>query len=220
MAFERMLERWRQRHLKREYRETVRRWYADGGDQRFRFDYPLDHDALVLDLGGYEGQWASDLYARHPCRILVFEPVKRYADAIAARFAANADIEVCPFALGARARNELISVCGASSSAYKHRAETEIVRFVDVAQWFNENAIDSVRLMKVNIEGGEYELLERMIEAHLLRRIDNLQVQFHYFATNAEARMARIQSALESTHCATYRYRFVWENWERKLDVD
>jgi FkbM family methyltransferase len=220
VALERFRDRWRQRHLKREYRETVRRWYADGGDSRFRFDYTLAPDALVLDLGGYEGQWASDLYARHRCRIAVFEPVKQYADAIAARFADNADIEVHAFALGARARNEAISVCGASSSAYKRKAETEIVRFVDVAQWFESNAIDSVALMKVNIEGGEYELLERMMEADLLRRIANLQVQFHYFATDAETRMARIQGGLESTHRPTYQYRFVWENWQRKPGVE
>lgn len=215
-----MAARWRLRHYRRDYRATVERWYADGGDARYRFDYPLDHASLVLDLGGYEGQWADDLYARHPCRIQIFEPVERFADAISERFRTNADITVHRFALGARNRDEPISVCGASSSAYKRRADTETIRYVDVQDWFETNAIDSVQLMKINIEGGEYELLERMIETNLTRRVDNLQVQFHYFATDAAARMERIQSALETTHRPTYQYRFVWENWQRKVVVE
>ena len=75
----------RRRRHRREYRRTVAQYYADGGDIRFRFDYELAPDSLVLDLGGYEGQWASDLYARQRCRIDVFEPVARFAAAIGAR---------------------------------------------------------------------------------------------------------------------------------------
>jgi FkbM family methyltransferase len=220
MLLERMAERWRHRHLKRDYRAMVRRWYADGGDARFRFDYLLAPSSLVLDLGGYEGQWASDLYARHRCRICVFEPVKRFADAIEMRFIDNPDITTFAFALGGRSRNETISVCGASSSAYKRKADKETVRFVDVKQWFEEHAVDSVQLMKINIEGGEYELLERMIETDLIRRVSNLQVQFHYFAADAQIRMERIQDALRATHKPTYQYPFVWENWERKTVID
>ena len=77
----------RRRRHKREYRRTVAQFYADGGDTRLRFDYDLTPDSHVLDLGGYEGQWASDLYARRRCRIDVFEPVTRFAAAIARELA-------------------------------------------------------------------------------------------------------------------------------------
>ena len=208
----------RRRQHRREYRRTVAQWYADGGDLRFRFDYELTPDSLVLDLGGYEGQWASDLYARQRCRIKVFEPVPEFAAAIRERFRRNPDIEVFAFALGATPRRETISLGGASSSAYKSKAQKAEIEYVDVEQWFSTHGVDSVRLMKINIEGGEYELLERMIERGLTRRVQDIQVQFHNFSVDSAARMAAIQAALEATHVPTYRYRFVWENWRRRTD--
>lgn len=194
----------------------VGRWYADGGDYRFRYDYPLNNQSLALDLGGYQGQWASDLYARYRCRIKVFEPVSRFADDIAKRFRCNDDIEVLRFGLGATSRDETIHVCGASSSLYKKKADSETIRIVDVAQWFDDNAVRAVQLMKINIEGGEYELLERMLEAGLVGSVDDIQVQFHNIAADSSRRMEAIQRGLAATHELSYQYRFVWENWKRR----
>jgi FkbM family methyltransferase len=211
------LRNWRRKRAnRRAYREMVQRYYADGGDVRFRFDYALEPDSVVLDLGGYEGDWAGDLHGRQRCRIHVFEPVQRFASAIRERFRDNPDIEVHALALGNGERTETIHIRGASSSLYKGRAEAEEIRFIDVADWFAASGIDEVALMKINIEGGEYELLERMIEAGLIPRVRDIQVQFHNFAPDAPERMAAIQQALALTHEPTYQYRFVWENWRRR----
>jgi hypothetical protein len=72
--------------------------------------------------------------------------------------------------------------------------------------------------MKINIEGGEFELLERLIETGLIATIENLQVQFHNFEVGAPKRMAELQAALGRTHTPTYQYEFVWENWARRTD--
>lgn len=39
--------------------------------------------------------------------------------------------------------------------------------------------IDDIGLMKINIEGGEYELLERMIELGIINKVKDIQIQFH-----------------------------------------
>jgi FkbM family methyltransferase len=213
MDFERIVWRWKTRRQRHEYRRTVKRWYADGGDDRFRFDYDLDRDSLVLDLGGFEGQWASDVYARFRCRVIVFEPVPAFAARIADRFRRNDDIEVHACGLGATTRKETIHLHGAGTSTYRRDAATVEARIVDVAAWFAEHEIASVKLMKVNIEGGEFELLERLLETGLAPRIEDLQVQFHYVSPQSPARMRAIQRKLAATHAPTYQYPFVWENW-------
>ena len=38
-----------------------------------------------------------------------------------------------------------------------------------------------IDLLKINIEGGEYEVLENLIENDLIKNIDNIQIQFHDF---------------------------------------
>jgi FkbM family methyltransferase len=193
----------------------VARWNADGGDARFRFDYPLTPDSLVLDLGGYEGQWASDLYSRYRCRIEVFEPVESFAAAIRARFAHNDDIAVHTCGLGASTRTDTIYLRGAGTSLHRRGTRAEQVRIVDVDAWLAERGIARIHLMKINIEGGEYELLERLIETGRIADIDDIQVQFHDVAPDSAARMERLRANMRATHTPTYQYRFVWENWRR-----
>jgi hypothetical protein len=67
--------------------------------------------------------------------------------------------------------------------------------------------------MKINIEGGEYDLLDHLIETGWIRRIRDVQIQFHDFVSGATQRMHHIQAALKNTHHTTYQYPFVWENW-------
>ncbi|MGH8224458.1 MAG: FkbM family methyltransferase [Woeseiaceae bacterium] len=203
---------------RREHRRHVQQWWADGGDDRFRFDYDLGPDSLVLGLGGYEGQWASDIYGRYRCRVRIFEPVSRYADNIRRRFARNGDIEVFPFGLGKSTRSETLYIRGAGSSIYGKKAEAEEIRIVDVADWFAAQQPGRVDLMKINIEGGEFELLERMLDTGLTKRVRDIQVQFHNISFGAERRMERIKSRLAETHVPAYQYKFVWENWTRKDD--
>ena len=69
--------------------------------------------------------------------------------------------------------------------------------------------------MKINIEGGEYELLDRLLDTGLINIIDNLQVQFHDHVDGAIGRMQRIQSRLGTKFNLTYQVPFVWENWHR-----
>lgn len=78
------------------------------------------------------------------------------------------------------------------------------------------NNIKHIDLIKINIEGGEYDLLEHLLDANFVEQIENLQIQFHDFVENASARMKKIQNRLEKTHYLTYHYPFVWDNWTLK----
>lgn len=211
-----MFERLRYRKQRRAYRQMLAKWNADGGDDRFRYEYDLSPDSVVLDVGGYQGQWALEFYRRHRCRIHIFEPVAEYADTISEHVSDKPDLRIHTFALGAGARQETMSVAGAGSSAHRTRRSSVEVEFRDVQEWFATNSINDVALMKINIEGGEYELLERMLDSGIVRQVIAFQIQFHYFVKNAEERMAKIQDGLSLTHSLTWQYRFIWENWERK----
>ena len=219
MNFEELANRLNKKLYRRKHRKMIKRWRDDGGDCRFRYSYPLDQRSFVIDLGGYRGQWTSALYSRYRCRISVFEPVRRFAEALDEKFKQNEDIEVSRFGLGAVSKSETIYIHGAGSSTYRKQTEAEEIRIVDVKQWFDENSVASVALLKINIEGGEYDLLDRLIQTRLIESIENIQVQFHNFTVDATRRMEHIQKGLERTHTPTYQYKFVWENWARNGDA-
>ena len=195
------------------HQRTLRKWYADGGDRTMRFNYDLGPSSLVLDLGGYEGQWASDIFSMYCCKIVVFEPIHEFAESIRERFKRNPKISVLPFGAGKESHKALISLCKNGSSVFRASNKRQEIEIVDIADWIRRNDISTIHLMKLNIEGGEYETLERLIDTDLIRIIENIQVQFHEIAANSSARMQQIQERLKITHTPTYQYRFVWENW-------
>ena len=179
MFIEKIIGRLRVAMFPTDQDRELKRWWADGGDEGLRYDYDLKSDSLVIDLGGYKGQWASDIYSRYNCRVLVFEPVKSFAENIERKFIHNQKIEVFCLALGKSRRQEIIALSADGSSVYRDASDKETIRFEDVAEFFAEHNIDDIGLMKVNIEGGEYELMPRLFESGLVKRIKHIQIQFH-----------------------------------------
>ncbi len=61
-------------------------WFRDNGDKTLRLNYDLNQNSVVIDLGGYEGQWSSDLFSKYCCNIYIFEPYQEYVSKIKDRF--------------------------------------------------------------------------------------------------------------------------------------
>jgi len=195
-----------------------KKWFDDQGDKTHRVNYPLTRDSVVVDLGGYEGQWACDIYCKYGSRIFVFEPAKKYYDGIVSRFAFNPAIKVYLFGLAASDSQEKLFMQNDSSSIFNQKSvgQHEIIELKEAASFLDQLGLDQVDLMKINIEGGEYDLLNHLIESGWIRKIKNVQVQFHDFVPDAKRRMKSIQEKLIATHELTYQYWFVWENWRLK----
>jgi len=213
--FERVLLKLRAMVLPTERDKVIAQWRADKGDEVLRVEYDLGNDSVVCDLGGYKGQWSSDIYSRYNCRIFVFEPVIGFAKNIKERFEKNPNIKVFPFALGASKRIETISLCDDASSFMRKGNSTTTIQVEDIAEILSVVLSNECDLMKINIEGAEYEVMQRLIETDWIKKIKNIQIQFHDVGPDSEQRMKSIWQELEKTHKITYQYKFVWENWQR-----
>ena len=185
------------------------------GDQTLRLNYDLNEDSVVFDLGGYQGAWSDAIFERYHCKIHIFEPATIYADLIANRFANNGNIILHRFGLADSNRRCQLAVLGDASSIFHQTEQMIEINLVKASHFFEEYQIRAVDLMKINIEGSEYELLEHLLESNLVSRIIDIQVQFHDIFPTAEKRMKAIQTKLKKTHNLTYQYKFVWENWRR-----
>lgn len=195
----------------------IARWYADDAEDRLRLDYPLNSDSIVVDLGGYEGRWTSDIVARFGCRVHVFEPVHRFAKKLRWRFEHNPLVTVHECGLAGKDEKATIFM-GADGTSIFRRASGESITIDlrEAAAYLSAQAIDRIDLVKINIEGGEYDLLDHLIASGWIAKIRDVQVQFHDFVPDAEHRMAGIKEKLSRTHELTYEYPFVWENWRLK----
>ena len=77
-------------------------------------------------------------------------------------------------------------------------------------------ALSDVAVIKMNIEGGEYDLLPAMIDSGFMQHVDTLMVQFHKYGPDDVARRDAIRAGLSRTHVCEWVYPFVWEQWARK----
>ena len=191
-------------------------WRRDRGEEmRYRFAN-LSADSVVLDLGGFRGGWAQQIFDRYGCFLHVFEPHPGFAADLTTRFADNPKITVHAVALAAADGWFELSDLGDASSAFRQSGATVRCRAVEAAAYLREQEIDQIAAMKINIEGGEFELLPHLVEAGLMPAIDVVQVQFHRLAEDSPARRDAIGAQLSTTHRRSWCYPFVWEEWVRQ----
>lgn len=198
------------------YESGLRLWYADPTNDDLRYNYKLGTKDTVLDLGGYRGEWTDRIVSRYGSAAHVFEPVPSYYESIALRFESNPKVQAHCCGLAGAEGTIALSLEEDASSAWKQSSELVEGQLQSVERFFAETDLSEIALCKINIEGGEYELLECLLDTGLIDRFRNLQIQFHTFVPDAEARMAAIQDRLQATHKMTYHFPFVWENWQRR----
>jgi FkbM family methyltransferase len=203
---------------------VYQKWRAvagGGGDNTLRLDYPLNPGDRVLDVGGYLGDFAHEILVRHDVGINVFEPVASFANHLRVRFAEEKRVSVHEFGLAGATRSEQIAIASESSSILRDfaTAATQSIRLV-AAKEFLDGLDGDIALLKINIEGCEYELLEHLLDENLFARVRYLQVQFHDFVPGARDRRRQLRERLARTHREQWNYPFIWESWERKGSHD
>lgn len=197
--------------------QRVVSWFADKGDETLRLDYDLDENSIVFDIGGYKGEFARDIYCKYNSNIYIFEPIKDFFEISKKRFINNKKVHNYNFGLANKSFDAEINLSDNASSIFNVEGEKTTIRLESIVTFMKDNKIETVDLIKINIEGGEYDLLDELIAINWLHKFKNIQVQFHDFVIeNPRERMEKIQKELQKTHQLTYQYDFVWENWKLK----
>jgi FkbM family methyltransferase len=192
----------------------LERWFKNKGDETHRMNYKLDENSIVLDVGGYDGEWSKKIYEKYKPNIHVYEPVRKFYNIICDKFNNIDKVKVYNFAISNFNGESLINNNDASSSLFIGGGSKESILIRDINCIIQDFKFSKIDLVKINIEGSEYDLLE-FITIENIKKIDNIQVQFHKIGENYEFRRENIRKKLSQTHKITYDYNFVWENWEK-----
>lgn len=170
------------------------RWQSENLE-RLRYEYDLKPTDTVLDIGSYRMEWATEIIKRYGSRVVCFDALDNNAAWIF-----DGELE-----MGGQYYYTSMFDTGELGQVRK-------VKCVDIARWLK----DDIALMKVNIEGGEVDLLNYIISKGLMYKINYLQVQFHYVSgLDSEGLYQDIARKLSLTHSLQWREPFVWESWKR-----
>ena len=192
--------------------EVLKKWYKANDEGDLRYKYKLDANSIIIDGGAYNGKWAIEMYNRYKCTIHCYEPVKSMFEVLKNATSKFPGIKPYCQALGNNDRQEIIYVNKDGSSMFNKSSQTEKISVIDINKATNKKN----SLLKLNVEGSEYEILEKLVENDMLNRFDNLQIQFHRDVPRFNDRRNAIRKALSKTHKEEYNFEFVWESWTLK----
>ena len=183
-------------------------------------DVDIDSNSVVVDVGAYTGSWAQHLVERYDPVIYAFEPNPRSFEQLKQKAENNPKLQPISYGLGDEDITVEFTLNGLGSSMCDERSgHSDMPRImVDIAaidRVWRDLQLGQVDLMKINIEGAEFPLLERMIETDLLNRVGCFMIQFHEWHPGAYAKRRRIREELSKTHRLVWDFYFVWEKWVR-----
>ena len=199
-------------------KEEVKRFFSDGGD-RLRLNYDLNEESVVFDLGGYKGHFAALIYHLYKSKIYVFEPSISFHQQMEWKFGKNFNIKL--FNYGLSDKNENLQLVKEDDASYiaKYRTnisstDLELIKVKSFAETYKNLGIDKIDLLKINVEGAEYKIMENIFENDLQSNIKIFQVQFHHISNECDANLISIRNKLSKTHTQKWNYEWVWESWE------
>jgi len=194
------------------------KWYRDKGDEYLRLGYNLNEDSIVFDVGGYVGDFADKISNKFGCKIYLFEPSQSFYKKCLERFKDNKNILCFNYGVGNLNGDFILSNDNEASSTKRkiRKIEGEKIKIKKFSDIIEEQRVNNIDLMKINIEGDEYDLLYFIINENLISKINNIQVQFHSFIPGAVKKREEITNLLKNTHKNDWSYYFVWENWSLK----
>lgn len=183
-------------------------------------DADIDADSIVVDVGAFTGSWAQHIVERYDPVIYAFEPNPKSFALLRQKAVNNPKLQPMPYGLGGEDLTVDFTLNGLGSSMCDERSShSDVPRIkVEIAaidRIWKELRLGQVDLMKINIEGAEFPLFDRMITANLLNKVGCFMIQFHEWHPDAYAKRRRIREELSKTHRLEWEYYFVWEKWVR-----
>ncbi len=195
-----------------------RKWFKDDGDNTLRLAYNLDKNSVFIEVGGYKGFYARKIINKFDPITFIFEPDTEYVEILEEEFNNNA--KIINKALGnTDGQVNLIekgdsSFIGDVSEQFINSKKVEMISYDTFAN--NEN-LKKVDLISINIEGGEYKLIDHIIEKKHIENIKHLQVQFHKNIKGHKKLKKALYDKLSKTHKLEWSYNYVWESWKLKI---
>jgi FkbM family methyltransferase len=182
--------------------QSLKKW-QDEGLERLRYEYDLKPSDTVIDIGAYKGEWAAEIFNRYGCKIIAIEPTEYIRDFKHGQIINKA----------AGVHNGKMSFGGRAYYTSAFEPGDHEYECVDINPILKQ--YEQIAMLKINIEGSEYDLLDHIIGAGLHKRVNNLQVQFHQIAGVPYGTWYKdIEKKLSQTHRLTWKYPFCWENWQ------
>jgi len=191
----------------------------------------LTKESIVLDIGANIGIWTEQIYNKYHPKMYCFEPVKYTFSTLKQKFKDNPDFKLYRFGLGSEDRDCIIyttNEIGGDASEFLEKKRQRIIsdnitkvetcKIREFISFVNGEGLSHIDLMTLNCEGGEYEIMEHLIDKDYVKNIYCLLISFHTPECGVKVpdylnRMNKIRDNLSKTHVCEWCWPGIWEKW-------
>ncbi len=151
---------------------------------------PIQDGWTLIDIGAGLGDFAISVAYEHPsCRIYAYEPFPASFRLLEENIRLNAinNVATFPIAVGARSGAMTLFATGAAvqhtTTNTSRAAEAITIQGLSLDDVFAANAIEVCDFLKMDCEGGEFDILFNTSET-TLKKIKNICLEYHDGVTN------------------------------------
>ena len=193
---------------------NVSKWRKSGlNESLWRID--TFSNSPVVDIGSYTGDFLEKRLMLEPAKqYFGYEPILEYYERTVEKFSPFENVILRNFGLSNKTKIAIFRQNGDATGVMQVKGAEIKVQLRDIA---NEEVFSrSLSLVVCNIEGGEYDLVERLVEKSIIKNIEVFLVQTHNVDEFSKKKMTEMRRQLLKTHFPKFKYDFIWEVWIRK----
>lgn len=188
------------------------RFEQGGGDENYLHNVPINDGDIVVEVGGFMGVYSEAISKRYLAKIFVLEPIKKYYDYLCLKFADNPRVTVLNYGLGKDGHFEF-GLSDSGTGLFSKSEQKETVLLKSFKSFLTEHNLNKIDVMAINIEGGEYELLEQLLSTDFIHKIKRLYIQFHLIDSESVTKRHKLRELLRKHHSEIFCFPFIWEGW-------
>jgi len=148
-------------------------------------DIKVSENDIVLDIGGNIGIFSLYSLYKNAREVHVFEPGKKQYKAIVDNLSGTfKNLKINNTAVSKQTgtisfyENEASTT---SSTMFNNNSKTLLVPSITIEDYFKEQNLDKIDFLKIDCEGGEYEIIENISETFLKKKINKICLEYHIF---------------------------------------
>ena len=182
-----------------------------------------DHsaDGVAVDLGAYVGDWSERMAERYGCTVYAFEPSPGPAAKATDALRVHPRSPSCLTASERRTARQSspATVPARRSTAARGSSDRSTSRSETSSRCSRSSTSPTVDVLKINIEGAEYDLLDRLAEAGWLPADRHVVDPVPRVASERPSPPPADPRALLPLARAGVAYGWVWELWRPRREA-
>ena len=146
-------------------------------------DYAIDNNDTVIDIGSHIGLFSLFVYQFcNKGKIFCYEPIRENFEYLDLNLKLNKTNNIFPFNLAVSSDSSDLDIFlnedQSGHSIFSKNNKKITVKSISLKQIFDENKILNCKLLKLDCEGSEYQIIDAL-PLNYFDRIENIVIEYH-----------------------------------------